>query len=121
MTNATKATWTDPTTNVDGSAISPGEITGYTLGVRDTSVAGSVAGTYPYAVSVPGAASTSALLSALTPSLPTGKILAASVRANTGQLDANNNPISSAWAAEVSFTLTPPPVVPNAPTGFGVA
>jgi hypothetical protein len=110
VVNPTKANWTDPTTNADGSPIAAGEITGYLLGVRDTTVAGSAAGTYPYSIQAP-ATSTSQLLSAITPTLPTGKVLAAAVQA----LTANN---ASAWSAEAQFELEP---VPSAPTGFGVA
>lgn len=111
---APNATWTDPTTNVDGSPITPGEITGYTVGVRDTTVPGSAVGTYPFTITAPATA-TSAMLSALTPALPTGRVLAAAVQANT----AVN---SSVWTQEVTFTIAPPaPPVPNAPTGFGVA
>lgn len=45
--NPTHVSWTDPTTNVDGTAIAAGEITGYQVGVRLTTATGSVAGTYP--------------------------------------------------------------------------
>jgi len=112
MPNPTQVTWTDPTTNVDGSAIAAGEVTGYTVGVRDTSAAGSAAGVYPYSVGAPATA-VSELLSALTPVLPTGKPLAIAVKANT------SGP-SSAWSAEADFTLVAPPPVPNAPSGLTV-
>ena len=109
MSNPTKFTWTDPTTNVDGSAIAAGEITGYTIGVRSTTAAGSVAGTYPITVTAPPSV-TSDLLSAITPALPAGSY-AAAIQAVT----ANS---VSAWSAEATFTIAE---VPNPPTGFGVA
>ena len=110
MANPTLASWADPTTNTDGSAVAAGEITGYTVGVRDTTATGSAAGTYPYSVTAPATA-TSELLSLLTPTLPTGKALAAAVRANTSNAN-------SAWSTEATFTLVG---TPNAPTGFSVS
>jgi len=113
MPNPTQVTWNDPTANVDGSPIAAGEITGYTIGVRDTSAAGSAAGTYPYTAGAPATA-VSELLSALTPVLPTGKPLAVAVKADTAAG-------SSAWSAETTFTLAPPaPPVPDAPSGLTV-
>jgi len=109
MTTPIKVTWTDPTTNADGSPIVAGEITGFAIGVRDTSAPGSVAGTYPYTATAPATA-TSELFSLLTPVLPTGKPLA--VAAQT--LSANGN---SVWSNEATFTL---PSIPNPPTQVSV-
>jgi hypothetical protein len=109
----TIATWTDPTTNTDGSPIAPGEITSFTLGVRDTTAAGSVAGTYPFSVSAPPTA-TSEPLNLIKPVLPTGVLLAAAMRTDTA------GP-SSAWTNEVTFTLPKPLPVPNPPSAFGIA
>lgn len=120
MSDPTKFVWTDPTTNTDGSPVAAGEITGYEVGVRDTTATGSTAGTYPYGAKAPATATTE-LISLLTPSLPKGVLLAAAVRANTAAVDINNNPINSKWSTEATFTLTPPPPVPNEPTGFQVA
>lgn len=119
MTDVTKATWVDPTTNTDGSPIAPGEITSYTLGVRDTTAAGSAAGTYPFSVSAPPNA-TSEPLDIIKPALPKGVLLAAAVRTDTAGLDAAGKPISSVWTPEVTFTLPAPAPVPNQPTGFSV-
>lgn len=116
----TKFVWVDPTTNVDGSLIAADEVSAYEIGVRDTSAAGSVAGTYPFGIKAPPSA-TFEPFSALQPALPTGVPLAAAVRTDTGSVDSNNNPINSAWSAEVTFTLPAPPPVPNPPTGFTVA
>lgn len=109
MTTPTQVTWTDPTTNVDGTPIAAGEVTGYMIGVRDTSATGSAAGTYPFTATAPATA-TSELFSLLAPVLPTGKPLA--VAAQT--LSANGN---SAWSAEATFTL---PSIPNPPTALSV-
>jgi len=109
----TIASWVDPTTNTDGSPIGPDEITSYEIGVRDTTAAGSVAGTYPFGFKAPKDA-TSEPLSVITPILPTGVQLAAALRANTA------GP-SSDWTPEVTFTLPAPAPVPNPPSGFTVA
>lgn len=108
MPNPTQVNWTDPTANVDGSPIAAGEITGYTVGVRSTTAAGSAAGTYPYSVTAP-ATSTSELLAAITPILPPDSY-AAAVQANTA------GP-SSAWSAEASFAIAAPAPTPNPPPG----
>jgi len=119
VTNPTQINWTDPTTNVDGSPVTAGEIVGYEVGVRDTSAAGSAAGSYPFGAKAPGAA-VSELISAI-PKLPTGVSLAAAVRAVTGVNDASGNPITSAWSSEATFTIAPPPPVPNPPTQVAVS
>lgn len=119
MTDPTKFNWIDPTTNKDGSPVAAGEITGYEVGVRDTTATGSAAGTYPYGAKAPSTATTE-LISLLNPSLPKGALLAAAVRANTAGLDASGNPINSDWSAEATFTLAVPAPVPNEPTGFFV-
>jgi hypothetical protein len=110
MSNPTKFSWTDPTTNVDGSAIAAGEITGYNLGIRQTSLTGSVAGTYPIQVPVSGATAASELISQISPALTPGGYAAAIQTVG---------PVNSAWSAEVTFTIAPP--VPNSPTNFTVA
>lgn len=109
MSNVTTASWTDPTTNVDGTPIAAGEITGYSVGVR---LASGVAGTYPYVATAPATA-TSELLSLLVPVLPTGQSLIGAVQA----LSTANGP--SKWSTEsAAFTLLAPP---NPPTGFTVS
>lgn len=109
MTNPQVFTWIDPVTNVDGSAIVAGEITGYNLGLRVTTASGSVAGTYPINVSVAGATAASELLSGISPVLVPGSYAAAIETVG---------PVNSAWSAEVAFTITPP--TPAAPTGLAV-
>jgi len=109
MANPTKASWTDPSTNTDGSAIASGEITGYQIGVRLTT---GTAGTYAYTASAPATA-TSELLSLLTPVLPTGVQLVGAVMA----LSTTNG--NSAWSTEsAAFTMLAPP---SPPTGFQIA
>lgn len=105
--NPTKFTWTDPVTNVDGSPITPGEITGYDVGVR---LASSAAGSYPIVTNVPGETAGSELLSALSTVLAPGTY-SASIRAS--------GPVPSAWANEVTFIIAPPQ--PSPPTNFSVA
>lgn len=119
MTDPTKLQWIDPTLNIDGSPVAAGEITGYEVGVRDTTAAASTAGTYPFRATAPSTA-TSELLSLLTPTLPKGVPLQAAVRALTAGVDAAGNPVSSGWSAELTqpLILTPPAPVPQAPTGL---
>ena len=113
MTDVTTASWSPPPANVDGSPIAAGEITGYTIGVRDTTASGSAAGTYPYSLRAPAIA-TSELLSLITPKLPTGVLLAAAAQTNTA------GP-SSDWSPEVTFTLAAPLPVPLPPVNFSIA
>lgn len=109
MSNPTKFSWVDPTTNVDGTAIAAGEISGYTIGVRSTTASGSVAGTYPIELTAPATVTTD-LLSAITPALPAGSY-AAAIQANTANT-------VSAWSAETLFTIAE---TPSPPTGFTVS
>lgn len=104
-TNVSKFSWTDPTTNVDGSAISGAELTGYTLGI------GVATGNYTELVAITPGTATSEALASITPPLASGTYFAA-IRA-----ESVNGP--SAWSTEVTFTLVPS--APNVPTGFGVA
>lgn len=120
MSDPTKFVWIDPTTNKDGSPVADGEITGYEIGVRDTTAAGSTAGTYPFSAKAPDTA-TAELISLLNPALPKGVLLAAAVRANTAAKDDSGKLINSDWSQEATFQLTPPAPVPNEPTGFQVA
>lgn len=120
MSDPTKLDWTDPTTNTDGSPIAAGEVTGYEIGVRDTTAAGSTAGTYPYGFKAPPDA-VEEPLTVINPVLPKGVLLAAAIRTNTAGLDGNNQPINSAWTEEVTFTLSVPAPVPNPPSGFSAA
>lgn len=110
MSNPTVFSWTPPTTNTDGTPIAAGEITGYSVGVRDVAAAGSVAGTYTSFDMAPATA-TSATIAGLVPALKVPGSYAAAVQAV--------GPVDSAWTAEVTFSLVAP--TPSAPTGFTVA
>lgn len=115
MSNPTTIAWTDPTTNLDGTPVAPGEITAYLIGVRSTTASGSVAGTYPIQATAQGAAASQELISAL------GAALAPDTYAVAVQ---TVGPTNSAWSTEASFTIAPivpPPLpVPNPPTGLTV-
>lgn len=109
MGNPTKFSWTAPTTNTDGSAVAAGEITGYNIGIRLTTAAGSVAGTYPIQVPVAGAGTLTELLSQISPPLGQGSYAAAVM--DTGA-------VNSAWSTEVTFSISP---TPNPPGNFTVS
>lgn len=102
-------TWQDPTTNVDGSAIQAGEITGYNLGIRSTTASGSIQGTYPITVNVPGATAAKESVAAI------GTVLKPDTYAAAIQ---TAGPTNSAWSAEVEFTIAQP--VPSSPSGLAV-
>jgi hypothetical protein len=105
-----KFSWTDPTTNTDGSPIQSGEITGYNVGIRSTTAAGSTAGTYPIVAQVAGATAANEAVSAI------GTVLKPDTYAAAIQ---SVGPVNSAWSAEIEFTIAQP--VPNPPTDFSVA
>jgi hypothetical protein len=107
MTNPTQFTWTDTTTNADGTPIVAGEVTGYTVGVRPAT---GTAGTYPITGSVTSPTATSELFTSLNTMLTPGSY-AAAIRAD--------GPVTSPWSAEITFTVAPEQ--PAAPSGFGVA
>jgi hypothetical protein len=107
--NPSKFTWTDPTLNTDGTAVTAGEITGYAIGIRNTATTGSVAGTYPTIVNVPAAVTTFAINS-ISPPLTSGSFAAA--------IEAITALTVSSWSTEVTFTLAP---TPDPPTGFTVS
>ena len=108
--------WTDPTQNTDGTPITPGELSGYLVGLRDVNAAGSVAGTYPNTAAVQGGAATSSLLSAL-------GFLSHMVRGGTYAVAAESEvggAAVGAWSAELIFTYSPPASVPMPPTGLHI-
>lgn len=107
---ATKFTWVDPLTNTDGSALTTGEITGYTIGIRSTTAAGSVPGTYPALTSIADPTATSEAISALSTVLKPDSY-AAAIR--------SDGPVDSAWSTEATFTIAAP--VPNPPSSFSVS
>lgn len=108
----TSFSWTDPTTNTDGTPIAPGEITGYLIGIRPQSAPGSVPGVYTVTAAVASPTATTELFSQL------GAVLSPGTYAAAIQ---SVGPVNSAWSAETMFTIAPPPPpVPNPPSGFTV-
>lgn len=102
-----KISWTDPTTNDDGSPITAGEVTGFTVGLRSLTVTGSAPGTYPIQSPVTAPDALSEALSAITASLKPDDY-AAVVRT-----ESTLGP--SAWTSEVQFTgVLPRPNPPSA-------
>jgi hypothetical protein len=106
MGNPTQFSWVDATKNVDGSAVSSGEVTGFQIGVRPSS---GTAGTYPMLTPVAATATTEPLASLSTLLVP-GSYAAAIM---------SLGPVNSAWSTEVTFTIAPPQPLP--PSNFGVA
>jgi hypothetical protein len=102
MSNPTKYTWVEPTVNTDGTAITAGEITGYSIGQRLTS---GTPGTYTSTINVSGATTLTVPIS-----LAAGSWTAAIQ---------SIGPTDSAFSAELSFVIAPP--VPVPPTGFSVS
>lgn len=111
MTTLTQFVWVDPTTNVDGSAVTAGEISGYQIGIR---AASGTPGTYTTFAIVKDAAATSEAFSLLGTTLAPGDYAAAIQTLST----TNGN---SPFSPEAKFTIDVPLSPPNAPTGFTVA
>lgn len=101
--------WTDPTTNTDGSPLQAGEITGYNVGIRSATAAGSQAGTYPITAQVQGATAAKEAVAAI------GTVLKPDTYAAAIQ---SAGPVNSAWSSEIQFTIAQP--VPNSPSDFAV-
>ena len=108
MANPSKFTWTDPTTNTDGSALGSGEVTGYLVGVRPAS---GTAGTYPSTALAPPTA-TSELVSAVAPAITASGTYFAAIQT---QSTSNGN---SAWSSEINVVFA---AAPNPPTNFSAA
>jgi hypothetical protein len=102
--------WVDPTTNMDATPISAGEITGYAIGIRSLTAAGSAAGTYPLVVSVNDPAAVTEPLAAI------GTVLKPDSYAAAIQAV---GPVPSDWTAEASFTIAAPK--PSPPSAFAVS
>jgi hypothetical protein len=107
MANPTQFTWVDPTKNVDGSNISAGEVTGYSIGVRPST---GTPGTYTVVTPISSPTATSEPLANLSSVLAPGSYAAAIQTVG---------PVNSAWSAEISFTIAAP--VPSPPSGFAVS
>jgi hypothetical protein len=105
MSNPTTFNWVEPTKNTDGTNVTSGEITGYNIGIRPSS---GTPGTYTSTVTVTGATTLSAPISAASPALVSGSYMAAIQ---------SIGPTDSTFSAEVAFTLAGTPVPPS---GFSV-
>ncbi len=106
-----KVSWTPPAANTDGSAITTGEVTGYIVGLRSTSVPGSAVGTYPIQSPPTAADAVTEALSAITANLKSDFY---AVAVQTQSVDG-----PSAWSAEVLFTGALP--IPNPPGDVAVS
>ncbi len=106
MTTPATISWVPPTLNTDGSALDPGEVTGYEVGIR---AAAGTAGVYPTIIPVAGADTTSLAVASIVPPLPAGDYFTA-VRAA--------GPVDSDFTAELPFTVDAKK--PNPPSGFTV-
>lgn len=107
-----KVSWTDPTQGTDGQPLSGGDaVTGYKVGLRSLTAAGSVAGTYPFTASVGPTLTSEAVATVL------GASMVADSYAAAVQAQSANG--ASAWSAEFSFQGSLP--VPLAPTAVSVA
>ena len=107
-------TWVDTTANVDNSPFTPGEVSGYVVGLRSLTAAGSVAGTYPILSPLVAADATSDALSKISQSLKPDDY-AVSVMAK-GVAGVSQD---SAWGTEFQFTGVLPQLSP--PTGISAA
>jgi hypothetical protein len=104
--------WTIPTTNVDGTPIVPGELTGFDIGVRADGTG--APGTYAAITNVPDPTATSEALSKLGTVLAPGNYWSA--------IRSDSAPGDGPWSSEVGFSIAaPPPPVPNPPSGFTAA
>lgn len=105
-----KATWTPPTTNTDGSAITTGEITGYIVGLRSLTASGSAIGTYPIQSPVTPANAVSEALSSISANLKADQY-AAAVQSQSGNG-------AGPWSPEFQFQGVLP--IPNPPSAVSV-
>lgn len=114
-------TWTPSTTGASNAALPAGETyTSATIGIRADGDTTHSAGNYANLVIVPGAAtseSVAALTAALTSALPAGNYWAAIEQTDT----LNGVTSTSAWTAEVPFSIPPTIVQPAPPSAFGAA
>lgn len=114
-------TWTPSTTGEGGAALPAGEVqSGSTIGIRADGDTAHSAGNYQYLVVVPPGQTSETpaqIAAALNKSLPPGNYWAA-----VDQTDMlNGQSATSAWTAEVPFSIPAPIVKPASPTGFGAA
>jgi hypothetical protein len=114
-TNPKEFNWTPPTTNTDGSPVTAGELTGYTIGIRSGALGDAGVGTYALSVPVAGGTTTKETLDA---AYAAGLALLA-VGTYVAAVRAESTAGPSGWSNEVDFTIALSP--PNPPTGFTAA
>lgn len=113
--------WTPSTTDASGNPLPAGETqSGSTIGIRADGDTAHAAGNYQYLVVLPAGQSSetpAAITAALTKSLTPGNYWAA-----IDQTDMlNGAPATSAWTAEVAFSIPPVIVTPASPLNFTAA
>lgn len=84
--------WTPPTQNIDGSALTPGEVTGYEVGLRT----GGSPGTYSIILAVDGPFTSADLIANIQPPLSPGTYFVAVRTAGS---------VSGQWSTESVFTV----------------
>lgn len=113
--------WTPSTTGIGGVAIPAGEtFTSSTLGIRADGDTTHAAGHYANLVIIPSSSSAetvAALNAALGAALVPGNYWVAVQQTDT----LNGTAVSSAWTAEVPFSIPPQAVVPDQPTALFVS
>jgi hypothetical protein len=113
--------FTPAATDTSGNPLPAGEAeTSVTIGIRLDGDTTHAAGNYQYVAAVSGAAtsvSAAQLTAALGKPLAPGNYWAAVDQTDT----LNGTTATSAWTAEVPFSIPQPVVTPSAPTGFSVA
>lgn len=112
-------TWVNSTTGGGGAALPAGETqTGSTIGVRADGDAAFSPGNYKWFVPVSGTAASESLADfQAKAALPPGNYWGA-----LDQTDAlAGSSSTSAWTAEIPFSIPAPVVKPDPQTGFGVA
>lgn len=114
-------TWTPSTTTSGGQPLPPGEVqTGSTIGIRADGDTTHSAGNYQWLVLIVGTGmseTAAQLAAALGKALPVGNYWAAIDQTDT----LNGQSATSAWSAEIPFSMPPPIAQPDIPTAFKVA
>lgn len=114
-------TWVNSTTDKDGNPLPAGEVqTGSTIGIRVDGDTTHTAGNYQYLVIVPAGQTSETpaqIATALNKSLPPGNYWAAIDQTDMLGTDSK----TSAWTAEVPFSIPAPIAQPAPPSGFSAA
>lgn len=113
--------WTPSTTVDSGQAVPAGEApSGFTVGIRQDGDTAHSAGNYKYLIST--ANGSISQIQITDPQWVAAKIPPGNYWAAVDQTDMlGTASMTSAWTAEVSFSIPQPIARPDAPTGFTVA